>query len=441
MNRLSLRIFASFFATLLLIAIGAVLVTGYVVSERREAAPTMLRDLVSSAQTALDDDGRAGLTEWLRGRNARLFGSPVFIVDDSGAELLGRPLPPPPRRPMLHPGRAPHGLVLVGPAGEHYRIVFARPRPLLWGVFSMPQTRAAMLLLALFAGALVSWMLARSLTRPIADLQRAARALAGGDLGTQVAPATRRRRDEIGQLGAAFDSMAHDLRELIEGRERLLRDVSHELRSPLARMRLAVGLAQQPGGDVGAQIARLETEIGRLDALIGGILDVSRLESGARSLQRVHVDLVAVLDAIVADARFEAESSLREIAWTPPPTMPIQADPHWLAAAIENVIRNALRYAPTGSCVDVTLSADATSAQAVLVVRDRGPGVETDQLGRIFEPFYRVAEARERSSGGAGLGLAIAARVVRAHGGSITAARAEPGLAVTMTLPLNPPAR
>ncbi len=440
MNRLSLRIFASFFATLLLIAIGAVLVTGYVVSERRESTPTTLRDLVGSAQAALDDGGRAGLTEWLRGRNARLFGSPVFIVDDSGAELLGRPLPPP-RRPMLHSGRRPHGLGLIGPAGEHYHIVFAPPRPLLWGVFSMPQTRAALLLLALCAGALVSWMLARSLTRPIADLQRAARALAGGDLGTQVAPATRSRRDEIGQLGAAFDSMAHDLRELIEGRERLLRDVSHELRSPLARMRLAVGLAQQPGGDVGAQIARLETEIGRLDALIGGILDVSRLESGARSLQRVDVDLVAVLDAIVADARFEAESSQREIAWTPPAAMALQADPHWLAAAIENVIRNALRHAPAGSCVDVTLQADPDSGRAVLAVRDRGPGVQGDQLVRIFEPFYRVAEARERSSGGAGLGLAIAARVIRAHGGSISAAQAEPGLAVTMTLPLSPAAR
>lgn len=439
MNRLSLKIFISFFATLLLIAVGAVVVTGYVVSERREAAPTAMRDLLQGAETALAEGGRAGLTEWLRGRNARLFGTPVFIVDEAGVELLGRPLPP--RRRPIHRAMQRHVPMLTGPDGEHYRFVFAPPRPPVFGVFSLPQTRGAMLLLAILAGALVSWALARSLTRPIADLQRAARGLAAGDLGTQVAPATRRRGDELGQLGAAFDSMAGDLRELIEGRERLLRDVSHELRSPLARMRLAVGLAQQPGSNVTAQIARMETEIARLDALIGAILDVSRLESGARSLQPVAVDLVALIDGIVADARFEAASSGCSIDWTPPTAVPMQGDPHWLAAAIENVIRNALRHAPPGSSVDVALHLDPGAGTASVTVRDRGPGVAADQLGRIFEPFYRVAEARERSSGGAGLGLAIAARVIRAHGGSIAAIRAEPGLAVTMTLPVEAPVR
>jgi signal transduction histidine kinase len=438
-NRLSLKIFLSFFATLLLIAVGAVLVTSYVVNERREAAPTAMRDLLQSAETALAEGGRDGLTEWLRGRNARLFGTPVFIVDAAGVDLLGRPLPP--RRRPIHRAMQHYIPVLRGPDGEQYRFVFAPTRPPVFGVFSLPQTRGAMLLLAILAGGLVSWALARSLTRPIADLQRAARGLAAGDLNTQVAPATRRRRDELGQLGAAFDSMAGDLRELVEGRERLLRDVSHELRSPLARMRLAVGLAQQPGSNVAAQIARMETEIARLDALIGAILDVSRLESGARSLQPVAVDLVALIDGIVADARFEAESVGCSIAWTPPPAMPMQADPHWLAAAIENVIRNALRHAPPGSSVDVTLQQGPGVGQACLVVRDRGPGVQADQLGRIFEPFYRVAEARERSSGGAGLGLAIAARVIRAHGGSIAATRAEPGLAVTMTVPIGPQLR
>jgi two-component system sensor histidine kinase CpxA len=119
----------------------------------------------------------------------------------------------------------------------------------------------------------------------------------------------------------------------------------------------------------------------------------------------------------------------------------MQGDPHWLAAAIENVIRNALRHAPPGSSVDVALHLDPGAGTASVTVRDRGPGVAADQLGRIFEPFYRVAEARERSSGGAGLGLAIAARVIRAHGGSIAAIRAEPGLAVTMTLPVEAPVR
>jgi signal transduction histidine kinase len=241
--------------------------------------------------------------------------------------------------------------------------------------------------------------------------------------------------------------MAARLATLIEVREQLLRDVSHELRSPLARMRLATGLARQPGADVPRQLGRLEDEIERLDELIGRVLDVARLDSGAGAISPEPVDVVELVERLAADARFEAEASGRRVDWTPPgQPLQVSADPGWLTAAIENVVRNALRHTPAGTAVGIELQPDAGGG-ARLVVTDAGPGVPDGELQRIFEPFHRVAAARERASGGAGLGLAIAARVLRAHGGSIEAHNlrdapdATPaGLAITLRLPGAPPA-
>jgi two-component system sensor histidine kinase CpxA len=428
-NRLSLRIFVGIFAALLLIAAGAVLITGWIVSERRDSAPEAIAELTRAAREAADQRGRAGLADWLRSRNARLFGRPVFIVDDAGRDLLARPLPGPPR--LL---RSPRWPVVYVEDGMRWRLVVP-PRRTGWlGVFSLPEARLPLIAFALLIAGLVSALLARSITRPIADLQRATLALAGGDLSAQVTAATRGRGDEIGRLGAAFDAMANDLRALVEHRERLLRDVSHELRSPLARMRLAIGLAQRPDADVQAQLARLETEIGRLDGLIGGILDVARLESGPSLLRLEPVDLAALLQQLVADARFEAEATGRHVVARGPERLQIDADPHWLGAAIENVLRNALRHAPPDSTVEVELRTATAPRRAEIEIRDRGAGVPADALGKIFEPFYRVDAPRPDGDAGVGLGLAIAARSVRAHGGQIVARNASPGLAVTLSL-------
>ncbi len=429
MNRLSLRIFAGVFAALLLTAAGAVLITGWIFTERRESAPGAIVELTRSAREAADLRGREGLAEWLRGRNARLFGRPVFVVDDAGRELLGRRLPGPPR--MWHSPRWP---IVYVEDGTTWRLLFP-PRRAGWlGVFSLPEARLPLITFALLIAALVSALLARSITRPIADLQRATLALAGGDLSAQVAAATRRRGDEIGRLGAAFDSMARELRALVEHRERLLREVSHELRSPLARMRLAIGLAQRPDADVQAQLERLETEIARLDRLIGAILDVARLESAPSPLQMEPVDLAALLQQVVADARFEAEAAGRRVVMRGPERLPVEADPHWLGAAIENVLRNAVRHAPPDSDVEVELRPAALPLRAEIVIRDYGSGVPEEALEKVFEPFYRVDAPRPAGDAGVGLGLAIAARAVRAHGGRIVARNASPGLAVTLSL-------
>jgi two-component system sensor histidine kinase CpxA len=427
MSRLSLRIFAALFAALVLIAIGSVMITGWVIAERRDNQPRALTELIDTARAAAAGGDRAALQQWLRSRDSRWFGRRVYLIDTSGYELLGRDLPLPPR--IAQSRRWPE---IVDAEGERYRLLVAPRRPLLRGVLSAPQAQWPLMVFTLLVMAGVSALLARSLTRPIADLQRAAQALAAGDLQTQVSAATRARRDELGRLGAAFDSMAQDLRALVDERERLLRDVSHELRSPLARMRLAIGLAQRPNADLRAQLERLELEIERLDQLIGALLDVSRLEAGATSLRREPVDLAALLHGLLEDARFEAQAKGCRIDWRGPDALSVEADPHWLGAAVENVLRNAVRHAPAGSTIDVSLASG--DGRPRIDIRDRGPGVPQSALTRIFEPFYRVDAPRPAGDTGTGLGLAIAARVIRAHGGTIAASNAEPGLRVTLSL-------
>ncbi|MFO1456851.1 MAG: ATP-binding protein [Steroidobacteraceae bacterium] len=462
MNRLSVRIFLSFFAAMLVIGAGAILITWWVLAERSEDNGATLREAAGRAAAALASGGRDGLTAWLREDAAQRRGRPVLVVDDDGRELLGRPLPP--RfgasrwaAPAMHVSDAP-GVVLRPPErlpaliasdGTRYRLLLPPRRPRGPGgpPFVMPDTRAPLLLLAIAVTALVSFALARSITRPIRDLQRATQALSAGALDTRVAASTRSRRDELGRLAASFDAMAARLATLIEVREQLLRDVSHELRSPLARMRLATGLARQSGADVPRQLERLETEIERLDELIGRVLDVARLDSGTGAISAEPVDLVELVERLAADARFEAEGSGRHLDWQAPTTpCRVAADPAWVSAAIENVVRNALRHTAEGSTVRIGLQAEANGG-ACIVVEDQGPGVPDGELSRIFEPFHRVATARDRASGGAGLGLAIAARVMRAHGGSIEArnvttpgAAGIRGLAITLRLPSAPPA-
>jgi signal transduction histidine kinase len=454
MSRLSLRIFLSFFAAMLTIGAGAILITWWVLADRQEEAGAGLRDATRGAAEALSAGGRAGLRDWLRSDAARWRGQPLLVLDEAGTELLGRPLPR--RRAMLQRPDALHGFAaapgvtlrpaqrlpaLVAANGEVFSLLLpARAGPGV-GPFGMPDTRGPLLALALIVTALVSGGLARSITRPVRDLQRATTALAAGELATRVAATTSSRSDELGRLGMAFDTMAARLSGLIEAREQLLRDVSHELRSPLARMRLATGLARQPGADTARQLERVELEIGRLDELIGSILDVSRLESGAGVLATEALDLVALVDRVAADARFEAESLGKQLRWQAPEQAAlVRADPGWLTAAIENVVRNALRHTQAGSTVSVSVALAADAAR--VTIADCGTGLPETDLERVFEPFYRVERDRGRGSGGTGLGLAIAARVLRAHGGSIAArnlpaaGRAEPrGLEVTLELP------
>jgi two-component system sensor histidine kinase CpxA len=420
------RILLAFWAAIALVVIGAAGVTALVLMERADEWVTVPEVLGREAARALDDGGEAGLARWLQGVLARNLNFDVYVVGPKG-ELLGRPLParaerrlraPEPMPPLpgtrLLPARPLS--VLIAADGSEYRLVVMGHRPTL-GPLGLPTARWAVLLLALAITGAASFWLTRSITRPVAGLGAATRQLAGGRLETRVAPALVRRRDELGTLARDFDAMAQRLRALVEGKERLLADISHELRSPLARMRVALALARQSGGDVSTQLDRLETETERLDALIGQVLKLARLDARGPGTGLDAVDLGELVDGIARDAAFEAQPRGVRVDWSmPPKSVTVAGDAPLLASAVENVVRNALRYTAAGTTVTVQVQ-----DPPAVVVRDHGPGVPESELERIFEPFHRVAEARGRDSGGDGIGLAITSRVMRAHGGSASA--------------------
>ena len=434
-RRLALRIFSAIFATLILVAAGAIALASWRIDAQRAQAAAATRDAVQAAAIALADGGREGLIAWAKAQDVSpdARGPRFLVVDDFGEELLDRPLPPP-LQTLLEGARTeplerfPEVMervqqripVLATDDGERFRLLPLPPRPRRLGPFGLPGLPISLLLLALGVTALASFWLARSITRPVLDLQSATESLAAGRLDARVPARTAARRDELGRLAGAFDSMAARIGALLQSRERLLRDVSHEIRSPLARMRLAAGLAAQ-GADPAPQLARIDTEIGRLDGLVSDLLDLSRLAPGAPPPARERLDLQTLVERSLTDARFEAEPLGKRVEWASPPdgdaAHHIDGDAHWVSAAIENVVRNALRHTAAGSAV--TLQLDAEDGGHALRVRDAGPGVPQDELRRIFEPFHRVAGQAE--PGGAGLGLAIAARAMEAHDGRIEA--------------------
>ncbi|AOE50767.1 ATP-binding protein [Kangiella sediminilitoris] len=291
------------------------------------------------------------------------------------------------------------------------------------------------LLTALGISFLVCFALAWYLTRPIHQLQKATKALAKGNLDARAKDYVGKRGDEFFDLAEDFDLMADRINRIIMSQKRLLSDVSHELRSPLTRMQIAASLAQKNSHpECATHIDRIELEVERLDQLIGELLQVAALERGN---QYGDPDIFVVndlLDVIISDAQFEATANNKEVLLQESPTISFKGFYNLLGRSIENVIRNAIRHTPDGTKIVVQLK-DA-GRYFNIVITDQGQGIDEDHLNKIFEPFYRPTEARERSSGGTGLGLTIAKRGVEVNGGSIKAENAESGgLQVTMTLP------
>jgi signal transduction histidine kinase len=288
--------------------------------------------------------------------------------------------------------------------------------------------------LTLLGSAVVSLLLARYFSRPVRVLRDATHAIAAGNLDVQVAALMGGRRDELGALAVEFDAMAVRLRILLETRQTLLRDVSHELRSPLARMQIALGLARRPAADLAKELDRIEHEAQRLDDLIGEILSLSRLDDPVRQLQQEDVDIYELLDTLCDAGRLEGEARQIDVQLQCPVALHVNGDRELLYRAVENVLRNAVRFSPNGGIVNVRAVARARGME--LSIEDQGPGVPPESIRHIFEPFYRVADARDRDSGGHGIGLAIAARVINLHHGSISATNLSTGgLRVSIHLP------
>lgn len=352
------------------------------------------------------------------------------------------------------------GRQIISPRGDRYVLVAELPMRRRSAHAHYTEGLLHMIGVAL-VGALFCYWLARYLTSPVTKLRAATRELARGNLSARVGAAMGNRRDELTSLGADFDLMAEKIEALIKSQRRLLGDISHELRSPLARLNVALELAvQRAGPDAASALERIQREAENLNDMIGQLLALTRLESGTEGLHKTNVDLRQLVAEVVDDADFEARGRTRSVRFETTDHCTVMGIEQLLRRAIENVVRNAVQFTPEGTEVKVSLqrgfcdgfgSAGSTgkveakidlpngsSDCAVVIVRDRGAGVPESALSRIFHPFYRVDEARDREAGGVGLGLAIAERAVRLHGGTVTAANAtDGGLIVTIFLPID----
>ncbi|HSI43440.1 MAG TPA: ATP-binding protein [Methylotenera sp.] len=292
-------------------------------------------------------------------------------------------------------------------------------------------------LMPLLAGVLASLIFAALLawyfSKPIKKLREAFDSAANGNLDVRVSDAMGERRDELADLGQAFDLMASRLGTLMLSQTRLLHQVSHELRSPLARLQIAVGLARQQPEKSEVSLIRIERESERMDKLVGELLELSRLESGVMNIDKEVIDINELLLTIAEDARFEGMAKRIMIEYVPTATVSVFGQQELLHRAIDNVVRNALKYSPEQSIIHI--NEVMTGSQVVIRVMDSGPGVVDAELDTIFQAFFRGSNTHHAD--GHGVGLAIAKQIIEAHGGSIKAYnRGEGGLAVEIHLPV-----
>lgn len=390
---------------------------------------SMVKLVEDDAFRAYREGGAGGLAAHLRRLDEQLPGR-HFVTDEAGRDLadgadrsellrLGE-------RPDAS-GRTPDGrLVFVSaPRPEGYRLI-TLVRPWFEPPNLLPYYGTIVLVIA---G--MGWILAAHLAVPLRNLRRAVVRFGRGDLSARVRSV---RKDEIGEVSNAFDEMAARIETLLTAERRLLQDVSHELRSPLARLEVALDLASQAGRT--AALDRIRRDVTRLSLLVEELLQLTRAEGDPEALSREPVRLDELLRDVLDDCAVEAGAKGRRVRLESAAPCVVTGERELLRRAVENVVRNAVRHTPAGTAVEVTL--EGRGGSAALLVRDRGPGVPEALLGEIFRPFFRVEEHRSRASGGAGLGLAIARRAVDLHQGRIIARNADPGLLVTIELPRAP---
>jgi two-component system sensor histidine kinase CpxA len=453
MRRLFLKIFFWFWATV--IVTGVALVLTFILEPRSVPSrwhATLFDTARYSGTFAIETaerDGIAATTAYLRRmqhathRTACLFDSAGRVLAGSDCGSL--------QEMALHVqasgasafsmkyGIARAALVLQGQSGRAYIFVTelpAGPRA------ALGTNRPALLLqwgIALLVSGLICSLLTRYITGPILGLREMSQKLAAGDLSARTASGLLQRQDEIGDLVRDFNAMASRIEELISRQRQLISDVSHELRSPLARLNVALDLGRQRKGNDPA-FEQMDEDLRILDDLIGRLLTIAKLDMSAPQVPMVDLDLADILSQVVRNAAFESREPSGAIQLASTENCIVRGNAELLHSAIENVIRNAIRYTDGGTSVEVRLDSEKSSSGAIrLVVRDYGPGVPESELKNIFQPFYRITGARDRQSGGAGLGLAIADRVVRIHGGTIRAENAAPrGLRIEIALPRSP---
>ncbi|MGO9085121.1 MAG: ATP-binding protein [Terriglobales bacterium] len=450
MKSLFLRIFLSFWMALALFVVLAILVT-LAFRPRSTTWEGLRTTVLNDAVNAYEEGGEQQVQQYLesveQSQHVR-----AYLFNESGIEVSHRAAPdwairmatggprmprdgfiiPPP--PVLRDSRASsdglhrYTLVLAPPPGPR---LFLGPR-------GMPFPG---LIILIMTSGLVCYFLSWYLTKPIVRLRAATQQLTAGDLTARIGAPTGKRRDEVAGLMRDFDAMAERLETLVKAQSRLLNDISHELRSPLARLNVALGLARQRSGAESSEMMdRIELEASRLNELIGRILTLARLEDGEQLVPQTPVPLDELVANVAEDAEFEAQARRCHVHTTiPEGDWEVRGNASLLHSAAENVIRNAIRYTQEETSVEIELTREQgiKGPEVVLKVSDSGPGVPADSLEKLFEPFYRIDDARGRLTGGVGLGLAITERAVRFHGGRVSAHnREQGGLRIEIRLPL-----
>ncbi len=315
--------------------------------------------------------------------------------------------------------RRPHRQPIVV-NGQRYRLQPDYQNVTLPRLLNRPRLIIVPILVASLVSGVVCFLLASYLTAPIRQLRLATRRMAQGNLDQRVSPSMGKRKDELTDLANDFDYMSEQLQKLLASHKQLLRDTSHELRSPLARLQIALGLARQ--SCTKKELDRIEREAERLNEIIGQLLSLTRLDGQFHTIKHEAIDLKELILALTADALFEADSQHRHVIFNPKISATIVGDRELLSSALENIIRNAVHYTKENTQVDISLHKDTqVQDQVIVTIRDHGPGIPEDMLTRVFEPFVRVSDARDRDSGGYGLGLAIANRAIQLHKGKISA--------------------
>jgi signal transduction histidine kinase len=383
---------------------------------------------LESARGIYEDAGPDALRDYLATLN-RIFHGSHFLLDGNGVDLVTREnrsslLPP---SPATKSRAGTHGDWHITRRSEDGRYWFAAISPL-----DRPRllTFLPYYFLVIGATGLLCWLAAVGVVSPIRRIAGTIAWFGQGDLSARVLT---RREDEIGQLGRSFNQMAERLERLIVSERRLLSDISHELRSPLARLKFAVKLART-SSDTKAALDRVERDVDRITSLVSDIVEITFVEDDPALRGAETMRLAEILDAVMQDCSVEAELRGCSLEMTGSSEGEVMGNRELLRRAIENVVRNGIRYSPEKSVVAISVA--ESGLDATIAVRDHGPGVPADTLTRIFDPFYRVEEARNRNGGGSGLGLSIAKRAVELHHGSIVARNASPGLRVEIIIPL-----
>lgn len=455
MRKLYLKIVIAIWAVMLISTATVLLVARTSIdSEMRQMRSeppweVMVQTAIDRELSGIDGGGVEGVITWMRDDPvfSRLFD--IVLTDGDGNVVFSSTAkggPPRPWRgaigPARHPGPAPGMTMEFEHDDRLYRLTttqrigrYIKFRRAMGMLFFGREYTWLLLAIAIPLSAGLSFLIARYLTGPLRSFERAGQKLAEGDFSARIGPSLGNRADEIADFAGTFDRMAVRIEALVRSHKILLRDVSHELRSPLARAQAALSLARQStGGTVDDELDAIEREIERLNGMIGKLLTFSRLDAKQLAVRNEQLDLDGLIADIVEESAIEAKAGGKCIDYRMREPCTFVGDVELLASSFENVIRNAVRHTPAGGSVIVSVACG--DGECRVVVRDHGEGVAEDDLERIFDPFYRADDSRNAHSGGSGIGLAIARKAIDLHGGSILASNApDGGLVLTIVLP------